>query len=102
MPQTLEHRAIEAHHAGVAWHEYWESHVDLIRESEPDDEQAFDRLVKRLMHLLITGDESGQFPPADPDEIKSWNRDGAAEQPNETTTRARLQTAFPLAVEAPQ
>ncbi len=99
MSQALETTAIEAHRAGMSWAGFWGQHSAQIRQAQPWRRPAYHRLVNRLMHLLLTGDGAGQFPPEDPDGIESWDRDDAAEQPHETQTCACLQIDLPMGAE---
>ena len=65
--QNLERRAIAAHRDGVGWDAFWAEHAAEVREAEPFNVQRFHRLHGRLLHLLSTGEASGQFGVGDPD-----------------------------------
>jgi hypothetical protein len=69
---ALERAAIAANRRGESWGTFWERHAAAIRQAEPWDRAAYHRLVQRLMHLVATGDRSGQFGVGD------WEADDAA------------------------
>jgi hypothetical protein len=85
---AIKAQALEAHHRGETWAAFWQQHADTIRKAEPWNRQRFKRLVDRLLHLLTTGEPSGQEPPAI---AEPWERDDAQAQApiSDTTTAAR-------------
>jgi len=60
--RTLECAAIQAHRAGLSWGDFWTANADAIRQAEPHNRQRFQRLVRRLLALVASGDCDGQEP----------------------------------------
>ena len=90
---SLEQAALFAHRAGWSWDRFWAEHADQVREAEPWSVPRYHRLVRRLLHLLTSGEHSGQFAVGDPDvweQEQPWEADDAASQPDDTITTARL------------
>lgn len=95
--QVLERAAIDAHRAGIGWSAFWDRHGEAIRQVVPYDRRRRRRLVNRLLHLLVSGDPSGQKPAGD---TMPWERDNQPEppSPHDTETQARCQLPlWPLA-----
>ncbi len=88
----LEKLAVEAHKAGQGWYAFTQQHAEAIRLVEPVNLMRYRRLRSKLLHLLTTGDESGQFPPGDADAIPEWEAD---DQPvvDDVATAARFNAA---------
>jgi hypothetical protein len=60
--QALERLAVEAHHRGDTWGEFWPGVAAAVGQTEPWDNVAYRRLVARLSHLLTCGDTGGMVP----------------------------------------
>jgi hypothetical protein len=89
--RTLERAALACHARGVGWSDFWQAHSKQVRQVEPYDALAYHRLVRKLLHLLTTGEASGQEPVGEP-----WLLDDdTVPVVNDTTTAARLQLQFP-------
>ncbi len=72
----LEQHALDAHLAGQSWSEFWARHGNAVRRAEPYE--CFHRLVHRLSHLLLTGEESGMHAVGDDDALEPWEVDDLA------------------------
>ena len=86
--KKLEHAALAAHRRGDCWVTFWNRHADAIRAAEPVSVGQYHRLVARLLHLVCSGDPSGQEPAGEP-----WLLDDdvpAYPVVSDTITRARL------------
>jgi hypothetical protein len=84
----LERQALAAHQDGQTWATFWEQHGAAVCRAEPHNRQRFGRLVRRLLHLLTSGEESGMEPAGEP-----WLDDDARPNPvspNDTRTAARI------------
>jgi hypothetical protein len=93
---TLEHAAIKAFNAGGTWSDFWAEHGEAIKAAEPWSRERFGQLYRRLMHLVLCGDDSGMVNMAD-DEPMPWERDDTQSKPDDTHTQARLLTPlYPL------
>ena len=79
--RRLENEAFAAHRAGRLWSEFWAEHGPQVREAERE-------LRERLMHIVCTGERSGQFAAGDPDAIENLVEDDGA-KPDDTHTNAR-------------
>lgn len=84
---TLKREAIESHRQGEPWQAYWQRHADDVRRLEPYAREKFRDLYLTLLHIHVTGEESGRLPP--PAEMP-WERD-EVQTPDDTHTEARLQ-----------
>jgi hypothetical protein len=58
--RTLERAALAAHQAGQTWADFWTEHGAAVCRAEPHSPQRFQRLVRRLLGLVVSGDTSGQ------------------------------------------
>jgi hypothetical protein len=90
--RILERSALDFHRRGLGWSDFWAKHGEQVRQAEPWNRERYRRLYLRLMHLVVSGDTSGQFPPGDDSE--PWLADDEASKPPDTITHARL--LFPL------
>ena len=90
--KTLENAAVRAHARGVRWNDFWESHADAIKAAVPYDRGKFQRLVNRLLCLLLSGDSDGMTAVGDDDRMP-WEVDDAAPviAVSDTQTHARWQ-----------
>ncbi len=79
MSKQLERAAIKAHKVGQDWETFWQRHEADIRNAQPWNRQAYHKLVRRLLGLVVSGDLDGQHPAGDPD-VMPWERDAAIEQ----------------------
>jgi hypothetical protein len=61
----LERLAIQAHHRGDDWAEFWEQHRHTVGTFEPWDRDAYHRLVRRLSYLVTCGDCDGMTATTD-------------------------------------
>ncbi len=94
---SLERLAIDAHHRGETWDEWWAQYGAQVKQAEPYNRLKLRRLVRRLSYLLTCGNTDGQFPPGDEDGIMPWDRDDLAEQDRiDGETHARIQLPLPL------
>ena len=60
--QALERLAVEAHHRGDTWNQFWPGVAAAVGQAEPWDNAAYRRLVHRLVGLVASGDVDGQRP----------------------------------------
>ncbi len=97
--QHLERAALAAHRAGESWNSFWQRIGDQVRAIEPYNRPRFRRLHNRLAHLVLTGDESGMYPPGDPDSLP-WLGDDAS--PDDVRTVATLQPAVQRQLNFPE
>jgi hypothetical protein len=84
--RTLERAALAAHRRGTGWATFWQEHAQAIRQAEPWDRGRFRTLVNRLMHLVASGDGSGEQPAGD-DDAPPWVVDDAP-GPHDSQTQA--------------
>jgi hypothetical protein len=70
--QRFEQAALAAYGRGETWSAFWKQHAEQVKQAEPYNARRLKRLVDHLLHLLTTGETSGQYPPviAEP-----WERD---------------------------
>ena len=59
----LEARCRLAHFNGECWIDVFPSIDGKLRELEPFSQAKWRKLYDRLMHLTVSGDSSGQYPP---------------------------------------
>jgi len=64
--KTLERAAIDAHARGLSWSQFWTEHAEAVRGAEPVNVRRYHRLVAHLLHLLTTGDASGEQAIGEP------------------------------------
>jgi hypothetical protein len=83
--QQLERRALDAYRAGQTWAQFWAEHAGAIGRAEPYDARRYHRLVRRLLALIVAGNEDGAEPMGDG--LQPWERDDA--RPSDTQTTAR-------------
>lgn len=85
--KQLERSAIRAYARGVGWSEFWAEHGGAVCRAEPHNRQRFQRLVRRLLALLTSGDCDGMEPAGEP-----WLLDEQAQAVamDDTTTAARI------------
>ena len=96
--EHLESAAIRAHRRGACWAEFWEAYGCQTRAAEPYDAGRYRKLVAKLLHLVASGDESGQEPAGEP-----WLLDDVPPPVNQsdTSTAARVDwQAAGIALEA--
>jgi hypothetical protein len=60
--KQLERAALDAHRRGDTWASFWQEHATTICNAEPHSRQRFQRLVRRLLGLVTSGDTAGQHP----------------------------------------
>jgi hypothetical protein len=87
----LELLALDCHRDGSTWAAFWQRHGDDVRKAEPYVATRYHRLVRRLLHLLTTGDESGQEPAGEP-----WLLDDVPEQPSPHDSKTQARCLLPL------
>jgi hypothetical protein len=58
--QALERAALAAHRDGIGWTDFWQQYGIAVREAEPYNRQRYHRLVRHLLHLLTSGEASGE------------------------------------------
>ncbi len=86
----LERAAIAGHADGVGWIEFHRHFAAPIVAVEPDVD-ARKLLEARLLHLLVTGEASGQYAAGDEDSAcDRWEIDDLADTPHDTSTQARF------------
>lgn len=86
----LERLALEGFRTGMGWQTFLRRHGAEIRAAEFLSIDRHRKLVGRLLHLLASGERSGQFPAGDPDpDNLPWLIDDAADAPHDTITTAR-------------
>ncbi len=92
----LETKAIAGHTKGQSWETFWQLHGDQVKAAEPYNNQRFRRLVRKLSHLLLCGEASGQFGVGDGDP-EPWVRDDdVAGVDDDSATAAVLQLNLPF------
>ena len=66
--RDLERTAIEGYYAeNIGWLEFHRRYNEQITPLKPWGRQRYRRLTSKLMHLLTSGEESGQYAVGDPD-----------------------------------
>ena len=60
--RALERAAVDCHRRGIGWTDFWQRHGIAVREVESYNRQRYHRLVRRLLHLLTSGEASGEHP----------------------------------------
>ena len=95
MVSDLEKAALEGHAKGLHWHAWWQQHGEAVKAVEPFNNKRLHKLVKRLAHILLTGERSGQFAAGDNDP-KPWLKDDDTPAVDDTHTNARLQLDLPF------
>jgi len=94
LPRELRRAAIAAFEAGQPWTSFMQEHGEEMRRAEPYDQHRYHRLRARLLHIVVSGTESGQFGVGDDDAIEPWERDDAAQtKPDDSHTSARFSPA---------
>ena len=90
--RQLERRATKAHRDGTGWLIFWPTIALAVQKAIPYDQRAFGRLRSKLMHLVLSGERSGQFGIGDFDAVtEPWLMDDeTASKPSDTTTNARF------------
>ena len=63
--EQLESAAIRAHTGGMAWADFWPAVAADVAAIHPWDNRVYNRLVTRLLLLLVAGDLDGERPPRD-------------------------------------
>ena len=91
----FEQKAIDGHKQGLGWHAWWQEHGEAVKAVEPYNNQRLHKLVKRLAHILLTGERSGQFAVGDNDP-EPWLKDDDTPAVDDTHTNARLQLPLPF------
>jgi hypothetical protein len=56
----LERAALDCHRRGDTWTDFWAEHGTTICNAEPHSRQRFQRLIRRLLGLVVSGDTNGQ------------------------------------------
>ena len=79
--RKLERLALNAHHRGVRFTEFWPTIANAVKELEPWNKAAYHRLHDRLMHLTICGNLDGQHAIGDLD-IDPWILDDQNDSAN--------------------
>ena len=92
IPSKLKRAALAAFRAGGDWSGFIAQYGDEVRTAEPYDQTNYHAMRGRLLHLIVSGEASGQFPPNDPDGLDPWERDDAP-SPHDTETQARFDPA---------
>jgi hypothetical protein len=84
--RTLERDAIRAHARGDTWATFWTEHGAAVCAAEPHSRERFQRLVRRLLSLITSGDTDGMEPAGEP-----WLLGEQQEpvNPSDTSTQAR-------------
>lgn len=87
----LERLALACHRRGDTWSQFWEAHGAEVCRAEPHNRARFQRLIRKLLALVVSGDDCGM------DGLDALDADDAqAEQPgpHDTETAATLQLVF--------
>ena len=92
IPPELLRAAHQSHRDNMPWSDFFSQHAEAIRKVEPFDRVRYHRLVGQLMHHVLTGEVSGQYPAGDDDAAEPWLAD---DQPtiSDTETHARFDAA---------
>ena len=64
--RTLERAAQDAHRRGATWGAFWDQHGAEVCAAEPHDRRKFQCLIRRLLALLVSGNEDGAEPAGSP------------------------------------
>jgi hypothetical protein len=60
--KELEKLAIDAFRRGETWSAFWEQHGEQVKQAEPWNARDYHRLYQRLMALVCSGNDAGQYP----------------------------------------
>ncbi len=95
IPSELKKAALQAFRNEVSWSDFLRANAEAIRRAEPFNVLRYRRLTGRLLHLVMSGEKSGQFAISDPDAAleEPWLTDDHADKPDDTTTRAKFNPA---------
>jgi hypothetical protein len=88
--QTLERAALDAHRRGLSWGEFWDEHGRDVCRAEPHDRRKFNRLVCRLLALLVSGNEDGA------ESGEPWILDAQPNQPSPHDSISYARCQLPL------
>ena len=80
--QALEAAALAAHRAGQTWGAFYAKHRHAMQQAEPVDRGRYHRLLRRLLALLVSGDD--EVLPVDDGE-PGWECDDAPVVDDSTT-----------------
>jgi hypothetical protein len=86
--KELELLAVDAHRRGIGWNQFYSEHAAAMKKDQPYDAGRYHRLYQRLMALVCSGDDAGQYP-IDVG-MAQWDRDDARPGPHDTITQARF------------
>ena len=94
--KELESAAIDAHRRGIGWGEFWRRHGADARAAEPHNARRYQKLVGRLLALVVSGNLNGDRAVGDDDQAP-WETDdvGPEPKPSDTATAANIRTTFP-------
>jgi hypothetical protein len=73
--RQLERAALRAHRRGERWASFWPTVAAHVQRAVPYDVGAYHRLVRRLLALLVSGDDSGMMAVGD---AEPWDADDTA------------------------
>lgn len=81
--KKLEQQAIDAHHRGVRFLEFWTRHESDVRDVVGHDRLRFAKLYHKLLLLVVGGDTDGDRPAGDglplfEDTRMPWEQDDAS------------------------
>ena len=86
--RELESAAIAAHAAGKSFTAFWNEYGANVGQAEPHNARKFGMLYRRLMALVICGDDAGMMPVGDD---CPWFRDDEQHKPADVGTAAKWQ-----------
>ena len=87
--QSTGRAALVAHRAGTGWADFGEQHGADVAQAEPHSRPRFQRLVRRLLALVVAGNGDGQQAVGD---TEPWADDDQAgnNHPADVGTAARI------------
>ena len=80
IPNELKTAALTEFKHGGDWQRFVTEHGHAIRKAEPYVPAKYRTLRGKLLHVVCTGSESGQFAAGDPDAVCEWLVDDALTQ----------------------
>jgi hypothetical protein len=87
----LDRLALDAHRRGIGWNDFWQEHGAAVCAAEPHSRERFQRLVRRLLSLLTSGD-TANVEPLD----AAWEHDDAQAEPSPSDTGTQARCLWPL------
>ncbi len=97
----LERAALDAYRHGDTWTMFWEQHGAEVCRAEPHDRQRFVRLVRRLLALLVSGNDDGLHAVGDDDGLPSEIGIAQLEQAGPHDSKADARCLLPMVAFSP-